>query len=54
MSLATRRELLAKHRPWWWIFNPWLRALRMERAYANALEIIEEDGRELAARKDTP
>lgn len=32
-------------RPWWWRINPWLYALRRDRAYEQALDIIQEDGR---------
>ncbi len=52
--MDTHRELLARHRPWWWLFNPWLRALRLERVYAEALEVIEEDGRALARKDGAP
>ena len=27
-------------RPWWWWLNPWLYAVRRDRAYEDALDII--------------
>ena len=27
-------------RPWWWWLNPWLYAVRLDRAYEDALDII--------------
>ena len=34
-------------RPLWWIFNPWLYAIRRDRAYEDALDIIHEQGLEI-------
>lgn len=33
-------------RPWWWWINPWLYIMRRDRAYADALDIIQEICRE--------
>lgn len=38
-----------RRRPWWWLLNPYLYTMRIERAYEDALTIIQEDGRRLAA-----
>ena len=27
-------------RPWWWLLNPWLYALRRDRAYEAAIDIV--------------
>jgi len=35
------------NKPWWWVINPWLYSVRIARAYREALNIIEEDGRQI-------
>jgi hypothetical protein len=32
----------SEHRPWWWIFNPWLYAMRRDHYYEEALDSIAE------------
>lgn len=32
-------------RPWWWWINPWLYVRRRDRAYEDALDIIQEMAR---------
>lgn len=34
-------------RPFWWFLNPWLYAIRRDRAYEDALDIIHEQGKEI-------
>ena len=37
------RTYVRRSRPWWWWLNPWLYISRRDDAYADALEIIQEE-----------
>lgn len=43
------REYMRRSRPWWWWLNPCGYAVNRERAYADALEIIQAEAFRAAA-----
>jgi hypothetical protein len=40
--MMTTHEWLISTRPWWWWLNPWLYIRRRDRAYADALDTLQE------------
>ena len=42
MVIMKTHEWVKTNRPFWWIINPWLYIKRRDKAYVDALDIIEE------------